>query len=159
MKQLLIIALATVTTFGLQISLAAQSSATRTVNTSFAGSWEGRMNELPGIELKVYEAEGKLSGVIVFHLQQRDAPDGRWHLAAEDRTALLTPRIEGDAFNFEVQRHKCHDCDELGPNVKFRMELSGTDEARLWKLGDEGKPSGTELKLERRSDSLAFAGA
>jgi hypothetical protein len=87
MKGLLIIALATVTTFALQTSLATQSSATRTVSTSFAGGWEGRMNELPGIELKVYEAEGKHSGVIVFHLQERDAPDGSWHLAGVDRGA------------------------------------------------------------------------
>jgi hypothetical protein len=52
------------------------------------------MNDRPGIELKGYEAEGKLSGVMVFHLQERAAPDGRWHWAGEDRAALLTPRIE-----------------------------------------------------------------
>jgi hypothetical protein len=66
------------------------------------------------------------------------------------------PRVEGKTLTFEVQHHKCHTCPELGPNIKFRMELAGPNGALLWKLENEGeknKEMDPDLKLARRNES------
>jgi len=63
------------------------------------------------------------------------------------------PRLEGKTLTFEVQHYKCHGRTELGPNVKFRMELTGPNEARRWKLEnqDTSKDFGPGLNLVRRT--------
>jgi len=65
---------------------------------------------------------------------------------------LLAPRAEAKTLTFEVQP-PCHDCAEPGPNVTFRMELAGPNEARLWKLGGQeaDKDPGPGFTLTRRS--------
>ncbi len=52
---------------------------------------------------------------------------------------------------FEVRHHKSHDSPELGPNAKFRMDLTGANEAILYKLGDSMPP----VKLTRRKQEVA----
>ena len=125
----------------------------------FAGTWEGKMNDLPGIELKLDEAGGKINGVMTFYFQERSDPNGPWHVASENPVPLLAPHVEGKTLTFEVQHHKCHTCPELGPNVKFRVDLVGPNEARLWKLENEdqekNKDLGPGLKLVRRTESPA----
>ncbi|MFZ0937469.1 MAG: hypothetical protein ACLQPN_06425, partial [Bryobacteraceae bacterium] len=49
----------------------AQSSTVVRANSPFAGTWEGKLNDLPGIDLKIEEAGGKISGSIVFYFQER----------------------------------------------------------------------------------------
>lgn len=126
---------------------------------TFAGTWEGKMNDLPGIDLKIEESEGKISGVMTFYFQERSDPNGPWHVASENPVPLLVPHVEGKTLTFEVQHHKCHTCQELGPNVKFRMDLVGPNEARLWKLENEDqektKDLGPGMKLVRRTESPA----
>src|SRR4030095_11688427 len=46
-------------------------SCTRTPNP-ILGVWEGRMNELPAVELMVRDDNGELSGTIVFFFQRKD---------------------------------------------------------------------------------------
>jgi hypothetical protein len=50
---------------------------------------------------------------------------------------------------------QCHDCAGLGPNVKFRMELSGPNEAHLWELKsrDSRKDLGPGLNVVRQATS------
>jgi hypothetical protein len=112
------------------------------------------MNDLPGINLKIQEADRRISGAIVFYLQERGDPNGPWHVAAESAIPLLAPHVEGKTLTFEVQHHRCHGCSELGPNVKFRMALAGPNEARLWNL-DEETDSGPGVKLIRRAEATA----
>jgi len=38
------------------------------------------MNDLPGVDLTIQDAGGKISGIVVFYLQLR-GEDGTWHLA------------------------------------------------------------------------------
>lgn len=75
-------------------------------------------------------------------------------MVGETPTRLLAPLVEGGTLTFEVQHHKCHGCAELGPNVTFRMELTGPNEARLWKLEtqDPKKDLDPGLKLVRRRE-------
>jgi hypothetical protein len=125
--------------------------------SSFAGTWEGKMNDLPGIDLKIEDADGKISGLMIFYFQERRDPSAPWHVASESPVPLLVPHLEGKTLTFEVQHHKCHTCPELGPNVKFRVELAGPNEALLWMLENEeekkNKELGPGLKLVRRSES------
>jgi hypothetical protein len=127
-----------------------QSAAAALDNASFAGTWVGRRNNLPGIKLKIQEANRKISGEIDFYLQKRYDPSGPWHVAGEYATPLLAPHVEGKTLTFEVQHRRCHECAELGPNVKFRMVLAGADEAQLWNL-NEGPDSGSGLILIRQT--------
>jgi hypothetical protein len=59
-------------------------------NASFAGNWEGTMNDLPGINLSIEEDGGKISGDIVFYYQERSDPNGPWHTRAEYPAPLLS---------------------------------------------------------------------
>jgi pimeloyl-ACP methyl ester carboxylesterase/biopolymer transport protein ExbD len=129
-----------------------QSVAAAPDNTSFAGTWQGRMNDLPGIRLRIQEAGETIGGEIVFYLQKRDEPSGPWHLAGESTTPLLAPHVDGKTLAFEVQHHRCHPCPDLGPNVKFRMALAGANQARLWNL-NQGSASGRGLILVRQSEA------
>ena len=104
---------------------------------SFAGTWEGKMNNLPGIDLTIEEADGKINGVMIFYFQERSDASAPWNVASESPISLLVPHAERKTLTFEVQHYKSHICPELRPNVKFRMELAGPNEALLCKLENE----------------------
>jgi len=137
----------------------AQSPAMINTNSPFAGTWEGKLNDLPAIGLKIDDAGGKISGTIVFYFQERPDANSPWRVTAEYPVPLLAPRVEGKTLTFEALHHKCHECAELGPNAKFRVELAGPDELRLWKLDDQqaGKEPGPVLKLIRQTGPAAAA--
>jgi hypothetical protein len=142
---------------GIVMLLLLQLSTPVHAKSSFSGTWEGKMNDLPGIDLNIDEAGGKVSGTIVFYFQERSNANEPWHVAGESPVPLLAERVDGRILTFEVQHHKCHTCPELGPNVKFRVELAGPNEALLWKLENEEQKKDNELgpglKLVRRSES------
>jgi len=142
---------------GFVILLLVQASMPVQAKSSLAGTWEGKMNNLPGIDLKLEDVDGKISGVMIFYFQERSDASAPWHVASESPVPLPVPHVERKTLTFEVQHHKCHTCPELGPNVKFRMELAGPDEALLWKLANEeqekNKELGPGLKLVRQSES------
>ena len=154
----LIPALAFATAFNQSSSVVAQSPAATPANPSFAGTWEGKMNDLPGIAFKIEETDGKVNGTAIFYFQERSSADGAWHVNAEHPAPLLVPRVEGKTLTFEVEHRKCHECVELGRNAKFRMELAGPHEARLWKLDDQSvdKGLGTGFRLTRRNESVSW---
>jgi biopolymer transport protein ExbD/biopolymer transport protein TolR len=108
------------------------------------------MNDLPEINLKIHEADRKISGAMVFYFQEREDPNGPWHVTGESAVPLLAPHVKGNTLTFEVQHQRCHGCSELGPNAKFRVALAGSNEARLWKL-DKETDSGPGLKLIRQT--------
>jgi hypothetical protein len=118
------------------------------------GTWEGKMNDLPTIELKIDSSSGKVSGTMLFYFQERGDPSQPWHVTGGNPTPLLLPHVEGNILTFELQHHKCHTCAELGPNQKFRVELKEPNEARLWMWDTQDAPKdpGPGLKLERRGE-------
>jgi hypothetical protein len=113
----------------------------------FAGSWTGRTNGLPGVDLTVETAGGKIIGSVVFYLQKL-GPDGKWRVAGRSAVPLLAGRVEGDVLKFEVPHHKQHGGSEYGPNVKFELKLTGVDQASLHRLGDHSADE-PEVKLTR----------
>ena len=85
---------------------------------------------------------------VVFFFQRRGA-DGKWHVEGKpSREPLIAPKVEGKTF--EVLHHKRHGDPELGPNKKFRMELTGKDEMFFRNVEGQPKEDPTDLKLTRR---------
>jgi hypothetical protein len=70
---------------------------------------------------------------------------------------LLTPRVEAKTLTFEVQPHIYQEGAEPGPKVKFRLDIAGPNELRLWKLDDQGmdESPGPGLRLTRRNEPAA----
>jgi hypothetical protein len=99
------------------------------------GTWEGQMNDLPGVTLIIADAGGgQIGGVVTFYLQTRDDEHSPWHVAGKYAAPLLVAHMEGKTLMFEVQQHKIHSSPEFGPNARFRMELSGDHKALLYNL-------------------------
>ena len=112
-----------------------------------------KSRHLPAIELKISDSSGKVSGTMLFYFQERSDPSGPWHVTGGNPAPLLlSTRGRGIFSTFELQHHKCHDCVELGPNRKFRVEFKEPNEARLWMWENQDAPKdpGPGLKLERR---------
>ena len=116
--------------------------------STFNGTWEGQMNDLPGVTLIVADSEGgQIGGVVTFYFQTRADEHSRWHVAGKAVAPLVVAEVQGRTLMFEVQHHKTHDSPEFGPNAKFRMELTGENEALLYNLSEQAMaPS----KLVRR---------
>ena len=110
--------------------------------------WEGKLNDIPGVEIKIDESGQKLIGRIAFFFQRR-GEDGKWRVEG-DKTEfpMLAPKIEGTILSFETIHHKTHGSKELGPNAKFRMELTGSDLAKLVKV--EAQPVDTVILTRRK---------
>jgi hypothetical protein len=113
------------------------------------GPWDGKLNDIPGVvEITIDESGQKLNGRIAFFFQKR-GDDGIWRVEGDKMEApMLAPKIEGKSLSFEVNHYKTHGGKELGPNAKFRMELTGKSEARLINLEDQSVGS---IVLVRRS--------
>ncbi|MDP8979720.1 MAG: hypothetical protein M3O35_03905 [Acidobacteriota bacterium] len=116
----------------------------------FAGTWEGSMHDQPALKLTIEDTAGKLTGTMVFYFQQR-GEDGRFHVVpnGDAAGAIISPQVEGKILTFEVHHHKKHGGTELGPNIKYNVELTGANEARLRQAGDA--KAGEGLKLIRQT--------
>lgn len=105
----------------------------------FDGTWEGKMNDLPGVNLIVADAGGgQLGGVVTFYFQMRDDERSKWRVAGTFVAPLLAAQAQGKVLKFEVQHHKTHGGREFGPNAKFRMELDGDHQAVLYNISEPG---------------------
>ena len=135
--------------------LVAQAAPTVPPPASLDGTWGGKMNDLPAIELKIDNSSGKVHGTMLFYFQERSDPSEPWHVTGGKPAPLLLPHVEDNILTFELQHHKCHNCAELGPNQKFRVDLKEPNGARLWmwENQDEPKDPGPGLKLERRVET------
>jgi len=124
-----------------------QSRMTVPAHSSFAGIWEGKMDNFPAIDLTINEVEGKVSGWVLLYFQVGSA------------IPLLTPQAEGKALKFEVEDHRCGGCGEQPLKHQFRMELTGPDEATLRQLDvpKTDKSTGPGLKLVRRQKSTPWS--
>jgi biopolymer transport protein ExbD len=131
--------------------LGMQPAAAAANGASFAGTWKGTLNDLPGVDLTILESAAKFSGSVVFYFQERADVNSPWRVTGEYAVPLLKPHVDGQSLTFEIEHHVCHGCAELGPNVVFRMELSGTNEARLTRFAEDGT-EGTQMKLVRSND-------
>ena len=115
------------------------------------GTWEGKTNDLPSVELSLRQEGARVTGTIGFYFQNRGA-DGKWHLGPKSEIELLSPKMEGNVLTFETTHRKKHDSPELGPNNRYRVEFVSDTEARLhmYRGGEPEKDDGPGLRLSRR---------
>ena len=97
----------------------------------FAGTWQGKMGDLPAVTLTVKDDGGKLSGTVVFYLLMRATEKDSWHVDGKATETLIEPKVEGNVLSFEVRHHTSHGSDEYGPNVAMRVELLENGKAKL----------------------------
>jgi hypothetical protein len=131
------------------LSLVNAQTGKSTAGPAFAGTWQGTTNGLPSIDLKIENAGSKLAGTAVFYLQTRKDESEPWHVASQTTLPMLSPTVQGKRLSFEVPHHTCHGCTDYGANVRFEMELTGQNEARLVRFGDSGEQRDS-LKLVRK---------
>jgi hypothetical protein len=122
-------------------------------DVSVAGTWEGKENGLPAVELSLRNDAGQISGTIGFYFQTR-GPDGKWHLDGNPpfEVPLLSPKLQGTVLTFETIHHRRHGSAELGPNNKYRVAFLRPKEARLqvFRYGSKENGAAPGLKLIRR---------
>jgi hypothetical protein len=107
-------------------------------DSQVAGVWTATMHNQPCIKLTVHDSGGQLSGKIIFYLLVLE--DGTWRVKGNDEVALIHPRLENNAFVFEVVHAKKHgSTDPANQELKtFRMELTGRNEG-VFKNAIEGQ--------------------
>jgi hypothetical protein len=128
----------------------ASSKGTNHSVSQFAGTWEGEMNGQPAVQVTLTTEGGRVGGTIVFYFQ-RLGKDGKWHVEGDNRAQpLIGPQVDGNILTFEVLHHKTHGSSELGPNKKYRLEVTAEDVARLREAGDSIDIQGHGLKLTRK---------
>ena len=114
------------------------------------GTWEGKENDLPSVELTIRDNRDQIGGTIGFYFQSRGT-DGKWHLGEKFTVPLLSPKLDGRVLMFETIHHAKHDSPELGPNNKYRVTFVGPNEARLEIIKDQSQAGGgPALILTRR---------
>lgn len=133
----------------LLVSLLTLVAVSHAAASLFTGVWTGEENSLPAVEVNLHGSGETVGGTIAFYFQQR-GEDGKWQVRSRYEVPLLAPKVSGNKLLlFEVEHHKTHGSAELGPDVKFRIELTGTNEARLYRL-DNSADSTRGLLLVRR---------
>lgn len=156
MNRILVVCVATLAMLLIAASFVGTTPSADTVaaaSSSFAGTWKGTMNNLPGIDLTIRDAGGKISGNVVFYFQKRADVNSPWQATADPTLPLKNPHVNGRILTFEVEHHVCDGCKELGPDRTFRMELAGPNEARITRLEEDGTEAGPQVKLVRSSQT------
>ena len=118
--------------------------------SAFAGTWEGeKINGLPSVDLKIESAGKDLHGTAIFYLQTRKDANQEWQVTHQSHLPMLSAVVQGNSLSFEVRHHRCHDCLDYGPNVKFRMQFTRQMMPLLWKGTGEELHGGEGLNLVR----------
>jgi hypothetical protein len=90
---LLIVGLTSVATILAQPSPLVAQAAPTVPSSSLNGTWEGKINDLPAIELKINNSSGKVSGTMLFYFQERGDPSKPWHVTGGEAAPVLFPHV------------------------------------------------------------------
>jgi hypothetical protein len=114
-----------------------------------AGTWRGKMYDLPAITLTVKDDGGKLSGTIVFYFLHRNTEHDPWQVDMTHATplALIDPEFDGKTLRFRVSHKEAHPPRTLNdPPSSFQMRLTRKGHAELLNLTEH---QGLALKMVR----------
>jgi hypothetical protein len=100
----------------------AAAGLTAAAESPVAGTWQGKMEEVPAVVLTVKDDQGKLSGSITFYKIVDDGSGPR--AEGKNTAALIHPVLDGKTLSFQVKNPQ----DEV---TKFKMELTAENEANL----------------------------
>lgn len=115
-------------------------SLTRAMSAPFTGTWEGKLDGLKAITLKIHREAGKIDVQATFYIiRDKDTPARHVGEASE------MPRAEGH-WDGSVLRFAI--VNQAGQTVPFEMTLSGARRGTLKRLPANGEPAMT-VTLER----------
>jgi hypothetical protein len=115
----------------------------QTPSTSIAGTWEGKLDGLPGVKLAVSSKNGNVTGNVTFYLIKHNPDGSNPHVDGQSTGPIEHTRLNGNTLTFEVSRAD-------GSVVRFRMELKSENQARLFRTNDNPpSPEGQGLELDR----------
>ncbi len=124
--------------FALIVAIAAVGAATgKGRNAAVCGVWRGEMDNLPAVVLSITDEAGPLQGAILFYLIRRD--EGKPSTSSPGiPEPLFDPRFDGKSLTFRVSHRRAHADTASDPPVKFRLDLTGPDEAKLIRIPQDG---------------------
>jgi hypothetical protein len=94
------------------------------------GVWQGKMNDLPAVELTVRDGNGGLGGTIVFFFQRKDT--GAWKVERQNEEPLIDLSFDGKTLSFKVSHKDAHtDSSPSDPPVPFSFTLTASGEGEL----------------------------
>jgi hypothetical protein len=108
---------------------------------SVVGVWQGRMDELPAVDLTIREDGSGLAGTVVFY-RVTDEGNGP-KVTGKAELALIDPRFDGSTLLFSFKRKD-------GAVLKAEMKLVGNDDAVLKPLDDPSAGEAMTVKMVRK---------
>jgi hypothetical protein len=100
--------------------------------SAIVGPWTGTMDGLPALRLVVQENNGNLTGAVLFYLIRRE-PGAAPVASPGFPEPMIAPVFDGKTLIFKIDHRYAHPPRTLNdPPVNFRLEVSGTDKARLF---------------------------
>ncbi|MGO8813649.1 MAG: hypothetical protein ACLQVG_03155 [Terriglobia bacterium] len=126
-------------------------SAALSAGSPIAGTWRGKIHDLPGIVLTVSDDRGKLSGNILFYFLHRNTEHDPWEVDTTHSMTLplLNPKFDGKTLSFQVSHKEAHPPRTLNdPPSSFQLRLIGEGEAEFLNLTERPSPA---LKMVRDS--------
>ena len=94
-------------------------SAVAAADSSIAGTWQGKMGDVPAVTLTIKDDRGKLSGTVIFYriVDQGSGPQAAGKSSAE----MIDAKLEGKLFSFQSKGSQ-------GELSSYQMELTGKNE-------------------------------
>jgi len=112
-------------------------------DSPIAGTWRGRIHDLPAVVLTVKDDGGKLSGTILFYFMHRNTEHDPWQVDTKRSIPLplIDPTFDGKTIFFQVSHKEAHPPRTLNdPPSSFLMRLAGKGEAELRNLSEKEGP-------------------
>jgi hypothetical protein len=121
-------------------------------DSPIAGTWQGRIHDLPAVRLTLRETSGRMSGTIVFYMIRNDG--SRYYedsKSAGSPTELTNVRFDGKTLTFETSHRNAHPPRTLNDTepVRFAMKLVGKDEGQLNRLNYGADGSALIMRREK----------
>jgi hypothetical protein len=124
---------------------------TSAADSPVAGTWRGKLHDLPAVTLSVNNDGGQLNGTILFYFLHRNTEQDPWQVDAAHSITLplIDPKFDGKTLSFQVSHKLAHPPRTLNdPPSSFQMRLTGKDTGEFLNVTEKQSPP---LKMFRDS--------
>jgi len=110
-------------------------------DSPIAGTWQGKMEDVPVVTLTLKDDHGTLSGAMISYKIVNDGSGPQ--VAGKSSTDMISPKLDGKIFSYQVK-------DSNGDLVSYQMELTGKNEGKFkGKATTTGGGESPEIKMIR----------
>ncbi len=112
--------------------------------TALTGVWRAQLEGVPALVMTITDEGGELTGAILFYMIRRD-PGQPPRSSPGNPEPMFNLKFDGKALDFRVSHLRAHGAKTANdPPVRFRLTVTGRDEARLVREGAEKEGIGVE---------------